>query len=305
MRTLACMALALLAGCSFQPRATPLPPVSVPADPTDPTPRPEPRSRYGNPESYTQFGRRYRVLSTADGFRERGIASWYGEKFHGRRTSSGETYDMFAMSAAHKTLPLPTWVEVRNLKNNRRIVVRINDRGPFVANRVIDLSYEAAKRLDIVRDGTGLVEVRALEFDSGGVLQAARPNEPLPETVVRQTTAAAPDVTTPPVQDDSAAVAEPTAEIASAGVNTPLDSDAPAARLFAQVGAFASLDNAEGMFIRLRETGFAPVDIVTRVNEQPELYRVRVGPVANAIELDATVERLKASGIGEVQVVIE
>src|SRR5262249_16415945 len=102
------------------------------------------------------------VLPTADGFVERGVASWYGPTFHGEATSMGEQYDMYAMSAAHKTLPLPAYARVTNLRNGKSVVVRINDRGPFVANRIIDLSYTAAAKLDMIREGTTLVEVRAL-----------------------------------------------------------------------------------------------------------------------------------------------
>lgn len=122
----------------------------------------EPRSRYGNPPSYEVSGKRYYVMDSADGFVERGIASWYGPKFHGRKTSSGEIYDMHAMTAAHKSLPLPTYVRVTNLENGRSLILKVNDRGPFVRNRIIDLSYAAAHELDIVAKGTGLVEVRAL-----------------------------------------------------------------------------------------------------------------------------------------------
>ncbi len=129
----------------------------------DPVPRAEPRSRYGNPPFYVQNGVRYDVLPTSRGYVERGIASWYGTKFHGRRTSSGEPYDMYAMTAAHKTLPLPTYAQVTNLRNGRSIIVRINDRGPFKDNRIIDLSYAAAAKLGILAAGTGLVEVRAID----------------------------------------------------------------------------------------------------------------------------------------------
>ena len=126
-------------------------------------PRAEPRSRYGNPRTYVVNGKRYFTLVSARGFVQRGIASWYGPKFHGRRTSSGETYDMYKMTAAHKTLPLPTYVSVRHLGTGREIVVRVNDRGPFYGDRILDLSYAAATKLGIARRGTGLVEVRALE----------------------------------------------------------------------------------------------------------------------------------------------
>jgi rare lipoprotein A len=128
----------------------------------DAIPRAEPRSRYGNPDSYIVYGKRYYTRASAEGYVERGIASWYGTKFHGRRTSSGEPYDMYAMTAAHKTLPLPSYVRVTNLDNGRSAVLRVNDRGPFHDNRIIDLSYAAAKRLGIAARGTGLVEVRAL-----------------------------------------------------------------------------------------------------------------------------------------------
>ena len=107
-------------------------------------------------------GKQYFTLPSARGFTQRGIASWYGQKFHGRRTSSGETYDMYKMTAAHKTLPLPTYVAVRNVSTGDEIVVRVNDRGPFHGDRIIDLSYAAATKLGIARQGTGLVEVRAL-----------------------------------------------------------------------------------------------------------------------------------------------
>lgn len=121
----------------------------------------EPYSRTGN-NVYTVFGVTYFPLSSSVGYREKGIASWYGKKFHGRRTSSGETYDMYAMTAAHKTLPLPTYVEVTNLKNNRKVLVKVNDRGPFVDGRIIDLSYTAAQELDLIGPGTGPVLVEAI-----------------------------------------------------------------------------------------------------------------------------------------------
>jgi len=162
----------LLAACSTLTRRAPAerapPPAPVPPPPAgvesipDAVPRAEPRSAHGNPPFYDVLGRRYFVLAGADGYLERGVASWYGPTFHGGNTSSGEPYDMYGMSAAHKTLPLPTYARVTNLRNGRNVVVRINDRGPFVANRLIDLSYTAAAKLDMIREGTTLVEVRAL-----------------------------------------------------------------------------------------------------------------------------------------------
>ena len=128
----------------------------------EPVPHEEPRSRYGNRTPYTVLGKAYHVMPSAKGYVERGTASWYGEKFHGRATSSLEPYDMYEFSAAHKTLPLPTYARVTNLDNGRSVIVRVNDRGPFHTGRVIDLSYAAAIKLGIHVRGTGNVEVRAL-----------------------------------------------------------------------------------------------------------------------------------------------
>lgn len=161
-RALLLLAAAAVAACgSAPPRPTPRPPVDPHAVP-DAVPRAEPRAALGNPPFYEVFGQRYVVLQSADGFLERGVASWYGPDFHGKRTSMGEPYDMYAITAAHPTLPLPSYVRVTNLQNGRSVVVRVNDRGPFKKNRVIDMSYAAALRLDMVRDGTAMVEVQAV-----------------------------------------------------------------------------------------------------------------------------------------------
>ncbi len=128
----------------------------------DAEPRNEPHSKQGNMSSYEVFGKRYHVLNSAAGFKERGVASWYGNKFHGNKTSNGEIYDMYAMTAAHKRLPLPSYVRVTNLNNKRSVVVRVNDRGPFHKGRIIDLSYVAAKKLGITKSGTAPVEVESL-----------------------------------------------------------------------------------------------------------------------------------------------
>ncbi len=126
-------------------------------------PKVEPKSRYGNPASYVVFGKRYFVSKSAHCYHAKGIASWYGTKFHERRTSSSEPYDMFKMTAANKVLPLPTYVRVHNLKNGRTIIVKVNDRGPFHENRIIDLSFAAGKKLDMTKKGTALVEVTAID----------------------------------------------------------------------------------------------------------------------------------------------
>jgi rare lipoprotein A len=135
------------------------------ADVADAVPREEPLARYGNHSPYEVFGRKYYVMKSSEGYSERGTASWYGSKFHGRKTSSGEPYDMHLATAAHKSLPLPTYAEVTNLDNGRKVIVKINDRGPFKDDRLIDLSYGAALRLDMVASGTARVEVRALDVN--------------------------------------------------------------------------------------------------------------------------------------------
>ena len=129
----------------------------------DAVPREEFKSRSGNPETYVIDGVTYRVMDTSAGYREEGIASWYGGYFHGRRTSSGDVYDMYQMTAAHKSLPLPTYVRVTNQENGRSVVLRVNDRGPFVEDRIIDLSYTAATKLGMAEQGTARVEVVALD----------------------------------------------------------------------------------------------------------------------------------------------
>jgi rare lipoprotein A len=182
--------------------------VAIPDVPGSAVPHPESPSRYGNGPVYEVLGQRYTVLPSSNGYHERGVASWYGQKFHGRLTSNRETYDMYAMTAAHKTLPLPTYARVRNLRNNKSVIVRVNDRGPFVHNRIIDLSYGAALKLDMIGDGTSLVEVTALT--------AA---EPAGDVATRQMMAASD-------RPDSVAVSSP-------------------ARSFVQVGAFGNRENAD------------------------------------------------------------
>jgi peptidoglycan lytic transglycosylase len=179
-KSLAGLTLLLLAGCASAPYKTPpLPSLPPPGDIDtipEPIPKVEPRSARGNPPFYNVLGRRYFVLETSAGYLERGVASWYGPGFHASTTSNGERYDMYAMTAAHKTLPLPAYVQVTNLRNGKSVVVRVNDRGPFKDGRIIDLSYTAASRLDMLKEGTTFVEVRALTPE-----QKTRPPAP-PQT---------------------------------------------------------------------------------------------------------------------------
>jgi len=150
------------------PMTTPIDVMEV----VDAVPKYEKRTRAGNPPEYEVFGKQYKVLEESKGYQKRGVASWYGTKFHGKNTSNGEVYDMYGMTAAHKTLPIPSYVRVTNLKNQKSIVVRINDRGPFHNNREIDLSYAAAIKLGIQREGTGFVEVIALESERPEVIES-------------------------------------------------------------------------------------------------------------------------------------
>ncbi len=159
-----CLLSLLLSGCwSTHKKDGPPPfPVDVSKIP-DAVPKVEPFSRLGNKPSYTVFGRTYYVLPSRRNYLAVGIASWYGTKFHKRKTSNGERYDMLAMTAAHRSLPLPTYVQVRNLENGRQVIVKVNDRGPFEAHRLIDLSYAAAKKLGMINRGTALVQIKALD----------------------------------------------------------------------------------------------------------------------------------------------
>jgi rare lipoprotein A len=159
----------------------------------DATPAVEPRSRYGNPKEYEVLGERYFVLNSATGYKESGRASWYGTKFNGQRTSSGETYDMFAMTAAHKTLPLPTYVRVTRKSNGSSVVVKVNDRGPFHTGRIIDLSYAAATKLDLLKDGSAEVEVEAIDPSAPAApapatpfLELASTDDPIYAVAVRE-----------------------------------------------------------------------------------------------------------------------
>ena len=181
----------LLAGCAGEPKQTDAgtdgPSLSGlrAEDVADAVPRREPLARYGNHSPYEVFGKKYRVLSSSKGYHKQGIASWYGSKFHGRRTSSGEPYDMHLATAAHKTLPLPTYAEITNLDNGRKVIVKINDRGPFKDDRLIDLSYAAALRLDMIGTGTARVDLRVIDPDEwrGGIRTAAAPAPVSSDTV--------------------------------------------------------------------------------------------------------------------------
>lgn len=267
----------MVAGCgsSLDRRVADGHPAAVPDDLAaipDAVPRAEPRSRYGNPPEYEVFGRRYRTLDSSAGFQERGLASWYGTKFHGRRTSSGEPYDMFAMTAAHRHLPLPSFVEVTNLDNDRRVIVRVNDRGPFVGGRIIDLSYAAAHRIGMVEEGVAAVRIRALE-------PSDLPPEPV--RVAQLETPAQPSGSQPGKGETMSAS-------------------------YVQVGAFADRDAAERIEDDLRALGFADVRVTT-IARHPSapLHRVRIGPLADASAVQEVAQRLHHAALRDYRVVVD
>jgi len=234
------------------------PPESVPsnmADTPDAVPRDEPYHRYAN-RPYTVFGKTYTPVLNKEPTRERGIASWYGRKFQGQKTASGEPYDMFAMTAAHPTLPIPSYAKVTNLKNGKSVVVRINDRGPFHSNRIIDLSYAAASRIGIAGPGSGMVEVERV---FGRSATPAR-TEPAPQPATVETNMV--------VEEDRG--------------------------LWLQLGAFSSRDSAEAFREKAaRDLSWnnEPLD----VSAHDGLYRVRLGPYRNRAEADAIADKVRVS----------
>jgi len=278
----ACCALAALgltACFGTQPqRAPPTPataiPAPVPARPPAPDavpdaqPRAEPRSHNGNPPFYDVLGKRYYVLSSSVGYLERGVASWYGPGFHKVRTSIGEPYDMYAMTAAHTTLPLPTYVRVTNLQNGRSVVVRVNDRGPFVANRIIDLSYTAAAKLDMLRNGTAIVEVRSIE------------PEAIPSAEVARV---------------AAAEAPPAAPLRAAVSTT----------FFVQAGAFSDPRNADRLAEKLRGGGYGTIFVRENEIAGRRMFRVRIGPISSVEEFDRIVAALARGGISDAHLALD
>ena len=289
----AALALLALAGCTQKPSTRPAAPSAHPeagaksagrysqdrdstpdGPPPDvskipePVPKVEPVSQYGNKSPYTVLGETYRVLPSASGYVERGIASWYGNKFHGYTTSTFEKYDMYAYSAAHKTLPLPSYARVTNLESGRSVVVRVNDRGPFVANRVIDLSYVAAVKLGVWPKGTAMVEVRALD--------PAHPDAP-------------PAKALPPTLTADAAAPRKT----------------PKPALYLQVGAYSDRHNAEHAAATVRAANLGDVRIVAAQVNDRTVQRVRLGPIRDVDEADRLTPKVRALGLGEPRVAID
>jgi rare lipoprotein A len=215
--------------------------------------------------SYVVFGHRYHVLRDATNYNKRGIASWYGKKFHGKLTSSGVPYDMYAATAASKVLPLCTWVKVTNLENGRYTVVQINDRGPFVAKRIIDLSYTAAKAIGMIGHGTALVDVNAI----------ARPSR------------------------------RPPAELAQKSRRAPTPELHHAPRMYLQLGAFLDRANASRLRAKLLLQQAGAVRIEAKTVHGRRFYAVQIGPYATVDQIDRLSTRLDRLGYSDSEVVIE
>ena len=276
--------VALLAACGTSPKRPggyykddgpgASPPKNVESVP-EPTPRVEPLHKSAN-NPYTVFGRHYVPAKSLRPYKERGIASWYGKKFHGQMTSSGERYDMYKLTAAHTTLPIPSYARVTNLKNGRSVVVRINDRGPFHSGRIIDLSYAAAAKLGYVNAGSAPVEVEALlPGDMSRVAEEQRAAR------------AAPVEPPPPV----AAAVPPGAEARPLPVEAiPATPDAKG--VYLQLGAFSARDNADALRARL-ERELSWVDRSFDVMPVEGLFRVRLGPYRDRGEADGVAVRIR------------
>jgi rare lipoprotein A len=225
----------------------------------DAQPKAESLHRYAN-RPYQVFGREYVPLASVQAYRQRGMASWYGKKFHGQRTASGETYDMYAMSAAHTTLPIPSYARVTRVATGRSVVVRINDRGPFHQGRIIDLSYAAALKLGFAHLGGAEVELESIEPG-----QAVTPTQQ----------AAAP---TPP---------------AATTTEQALAAPEPTAAVYVQVGAFSSRDNAESLRSRL-EGEFGWLKDAVQVLAIGNLWRLHVGPYRTQDDARSVAERIES-----------
>ncbi len=258
------------ASVELPPSTAPLPasPEAVP----DAIPRAEPRARFGNPPYYDVFGKRYYVLSSSADFVERGVASWYGPGFHQLLTSTREPYDMYGMTAAHRTLPLPAYVRVTNLQNGRSVVVRVNDRGPFVGNRIIDLSYTAAAKLDMLRNGTALVEVRSVDV---GMPRADAP------------------------------LLGPAVAAAGNSASASTATSAGNAALFVQAGAFSDPANAERLAAKLRTGAYGKIWVRDDVVAGRRMYRVRIGPVANVEAFDSIYAALERDGVHDARLALD
>jgi rare lipoprotein A len=251
------------------------PPANLDSIP-EPTPKLEPINRFSS-RPYTVLGRAYAPYTQLTPYKARGIASWYGKRYHGQKTSTGEIYDMYAMSAAHTILPLPSYARVTNVANGKSVVVRINDRGPFHEDRLIDLSWLAAQRLGLVGRGSGLVEVEAIIPGTDLPVIASPP----PQDPVR---------TLPPAAN--ATVTAPDAPGATPEANVPAPVSAEPGGIFVQLGAFSVAQNADAFLRKMRiDLGWLATSMNVYGNDR--LYRVRAGPYATRDEANRVAQRVQ------------
>jgi rare lipoprotein A len=273
----------------------------------DAVPQPVTRTKAGNTSPYTVFDQTYTLLPESTGYQEQGYASWYGTKFHGRYTANGEIYDMWGMTAAHKTLPIPSYVRVVNLHNQRSVIVRVNDRGPFHSDRIIDLSYAAATKLGFASQGVAFVEVTdvtPLARDDSSAQVQTLPTKP--PSVVKLLPSKTPAATAASVS--SQPVAKPNSDSAlktavpadkkrvGSAVNTPVKP------VTLQVGAFRQQASANKLTQKLSSILPVPVQVVSSEGA-PQWHRVHVGPVSDQQTLDKTRELLAEQGIKKPQIV--
>ncbi|UVJ43458.1 septal ring lytic transglycosylase RlpA family protein [Pseudomonas sp. LS1212] len=251
---------------------------------------------------YTVLGKTYFPIPDSRNYVASGTASWYGTKFHGQNTANGEVYDLYGMSAAHKTLPLPSYVRVTNLDNNKSVILRVNDRGPFYSDRIIDLSYAAAKKLGYAETGTARVKVEGIDPQQWWA-QKGRPaplmlNQPQVAQAKPALTASTGTVEqwTPPPQQHAAAVLP-------VQVKANSNASAQAAGLYLQVGAFANPDAAELLRSKLSTMVSAPVFISSIVRNQQTLHRVRLGPIDSQGEAQQVQNSVRLANLGQPSVV--
>ena len=258
----------------------------------DAEPRLEPLHRFAN-RPYVVLGKSYTPDTALRPLRQRGIGSWYGKKFHGQKTSIGEPYDMFAMTAAHPTLAIPSYVRVTNVASGKSVVVRVTDRGPFHADRIIDLSYAAAYRLGYINNGSTEVEVETIVPDaSGTTLTYAQVKPPTPQPAAPVAQNPAPEAAAP---DEIAVLAAKLASVEDTPPPTPLQKEAQKELqkgVFLQLGAFASADNAESLRLHLlRELDWLTEAI--EVNGTGGVHRVHLGPYASRADAEKVAERIR------------
>ena len=252
---------------------------------------------------HTVLGQTYFPLPDSPTYRVTGTASWYGTKFHGQATANGETYDLYGMTAAHKTLPLPSYVRVTNLDNGRSVILRVNDRGPFYSDRVIDLSFAAAKKLGYAEIGTARVSVEGIDPQQYWAQRGqavpmvlAQPRQaPVAQKTTETQTFGAIETYTPPVNQH----AEP---VTPAAVDAKKNVSVPAAGLYLQVAAFANPDAAELLKDKLSDLTGAPVFISSTVRNQQTLHRVRLGPVQPA-EVSQLQNSVRVARLGQASLV--